>query len=842
MNRGLKNDEIYDDIDNGLLFLETGMIVYRKEYIDGEESIFFGSYNLDDDGNGIIFGYKTKEKLGFFKYGTPYYSKIGLLKLGNMDIHIMGKAAFEDNITRYLSTNINGKHKQLYINLDGTLDDMRLFFLKYVNREVLTKIMWYLIRDKSVSIRLELNSNLIIYSIAHYLDSGNLDKHDIKFYKVNDFLKEYETMGLELTPVIEETKPLEFPQSADGLTALLDSFKDNSLIRGKPTTNDFKEYGYVHPRAFKRTDKIEPFRKPTGGARCTMMDEIKNLTKKTLYPKTTTINNLSIDKDRIINAYNTFIYSMLNIEKYTAISIRVPRDYNDDWFKILPCFNAMKESALRIQDDLDTYVNIKRIGSGDSRNYTFDISGLDTTPSNINSIRNKIQFFASDIILNLNITDLQTRLIDLIIEDKPSIVDSKDEVNINDNLVSEVKDNDSKVSENEVNDVVHSPGQLMNNLLRGLPVDYVDNFDLDGDTITHEIKFKNKLTDLKEVKDNDSKVSETDSKPMEETIRHRNIDNAYKLLNNILTSSDYIRHGKIPAGAIEYITLLVNGDKGIPNPNKIDNTGYTIRKVRPTQSTFKRLSESDKLDTLTVDDIVDNTELNMLKELYDKHIGVVSIRCKKDRNMLDDNYRALFKKHIAKGVLYPSLKFDYEYGYIVNENSIIEYTITGTKIVPFKSMISNKPMNIHADIAEKYIALIKTQASVSSVSNSVDEEQIETCISIYNSMFSKYIELGILKDDLIFDLYKNRYVFPAIWSIYNDSYVSQDKPTRLYNIYLNIVISFSSDGSLKYVKNTLTSVYRTLFKRYIDLGLMKPEIEYPVGLPFPTIDKLWLHR
>ncbi len=294
----------------------------------------------------------------------------------------------------------------------------------------------------------------------------------------------------------------------------IDSFKDKSLSRGKPTTNDFKEYGYVHPRAFKRTDKIEPFRRPTGGARCVMMDEVKDLDKKTFYPRTTISSNLSIDKDKIINTYNTFIYNMLNIEKYIGISIRVPRDYNDDWFKILPCFNSMKESAHGIQDDLDRYVNIKRIGSGNSKNYAFDISGLDPTSASINDNSNRIQFSVCDNILNLSITDLQTRLIDLIIEDKPSIVDSEDEVNINDNLVSEVKDNDSKVSENEVNDVVYSPGQLMNNLLRGLPVDYVDNFDLDGDTITHEIKSKNKLTDLKEVKDNDSKVSETDSKPI----------------------------------------------------------------------------------------------------------------------------------------------------------------------------------------------------------------------------------------------------------------------------------------------------------------------------------------
>ncbi len=760
----MSNTIIYTDIINGLHILSDGIVVE----VDGYPNEIKQYGRLVDNKNyhtGNILDVRGSARLASFNYNTRIikYSYRGILKLADMDIHRERKEIFEDKIIKYLKY----KNKEfISILLDDPVVNIDAEFLKYMPSNILKIVLSYVIPNRLVAVDIDYKDGKLEYSYTTTRDIRRPEVYGMGYpyssdtgllFTIGTFRKEYETMGLELAPAIEETKQNDYPETKEDLDKLLEPIKLKSYGRGKPTIY---------------------------GDGCTMMDKIKNIDVESLYPKTTINSNLSIDKDKIINAYNTFIYNMLNIEKYIGISIRVPRDYNDDWFKILPCFNSMKESAHGIQDDLDRYVNIKRIGSGDSKNYAFDISGLDSTSASINDNSNRIQFSACDIILNLNITDLQTRLIDLIIEDKPSIVDSDDEVNVNYKLVSEVKDNDSK-------------------------------------------------------------VSETDSKPIEETISHRNIDNAYKLLYNIITSSDYIRHGKIPAGAIEYITLLVNGDKGIPNPNKIDNTGYTIRKVYPAQSTFKRLSESDILDKLTVNDIVDNSELNLLKDVYDKHMGIVSIRCENDRNKLDNNYRSIFKKHIDKGVLYPKLKFNYDYGYNLNENGIIEYGITRAQIAPFKSMISTKSINIHNDIAEKYSVLIKTQSNISSVStlsNPIDEYQVESCISIYKSIFSKYIELGILKDNLIFTLAKDGYIFPSLWDIYSDGYVNQDKPIRLYNIYLNIVLSFSNSMDLRYCKTTLDDIYKSMFKRYIEVGLMKSEIEYSAGLPFPTIDKLWLHR
>ena len=235
----------------------------------------------------------------------------------------------------------------------------------------------------------------------------------------------------------------------------------------------------------------------------------------------------------------------------------------------------------------------------------------------------------------------------------------------------------------------------------------------------------------------------------------------------------------------------------------------------------------------------------MLKDVYNKHMGIVSIRCENDRNKLDDNYRSVFKKHIAKGVLYPKLRFNYDYGYVLNENGIIEYGITRAHIVPFKSMVSNEPINIHKDIMEKYSVLISTQTNMSSTQagyNVIDSSQVDSCIEIYRDMFSRYIELGILKNTLMFYAVKNSHTFPSIWEIYNDSYIYQNKPTRLYSIYLNMILAFFDNVNLRYAKTTINGIYKSMFKRYIEVGLMKSEIEYMDGVLHPTLDKLWLSK
>ncbi len=538
-------------------------------------------------------------------------------------------------------------------------------------------------------------------------------------FTIGRFKKEYETMGLEVSLPIEETKQNDYPETKEDLDKLLEPIKLKSYGRGKPTIY---------------------------GDGCTMMDKIKNIDVESLYPKTTISSNLSIHDDKIIEAYNQFLTMIFDKEKYDGISIRVPKECTEDWFEILPCFKYVRKMEYKITPELDLYVNIKKLGIGRNCSYIVDVSGIDYITSNINNSRSMFSDYGK--ILNLNVSDLQTRLLDII--------------------------QDTKVDES--NDTVYSAGQLANNLLRGLPFNHIDDFDLEGDSITYEINSKNKLSGLKEL-----------------------------------------------------------------NPTDLSDRMHL--KDDDMDSLLKRLPENNPLDNLTVDDIVDNTELNMLKDVYDKHMGIVSIRCENDRNRLDDNYRSVFKKHIAKGVLYPKLRFNSDYGYTLNENGSIEYGITKTQIVPFKSMISNKPMNIHKDIMERYSVLITTQANMSSIpvgSNVIDSNQVDSCIDIYRTMFSRYIELGVLKNTLIYDVVKNTYTFPSIWEIYNDSYIYQNKPTRLYNIYLNVVLAFSDNMNLRYAKTTINGIYKSIFKRYIEMGLMKSEIEYTSGLPFPTIDKLWL--
>lgn len=732
---------LIDDIENNLLFFKNGKIANRGIYINDNHLDYFGEYKKTIKDTIDIVEYKGRNKLGFIINNKAYFTKDGFLKLGLMDKHISDKKVFEDKLIKHL--NLNNK-KCIIITLNNGQYDLDIFFLKYISKEVLSSIYWYINRNKPLNIVITLLDNEIIYHATNYY---NIDDCIVLYYIIGDFLKAYETMGLELAPAIEETKP------------------------------------YIHPKAFKRTDKIEPFRRPTGGARCTMtkidgglLEQIKNLDAEELYPKTITIGNLSIHDDKIIEAYNQFLTMIFDKEKYDGVSIRMPKEYDNDWYKILPCFKSILDLSTTISKELDLYLSIKKIGN--NGNYIYDTDSTDYIPN----VKGLFSYY--DKILNVNISDLQTRLIDIIMDDKEDskspIVGQGDEVKLGNKISSELKDTGSRTQIRYDNDGT-SGATLMrcyNNLLRGLPFDHIDNFDFEGDNI------------------------------------------------EMLFSQSSI-------------------NKRLPDPNKIDNTGYTIRKVYPTQSTFKRLSESDILDKLTVNDIVDNSELNMLKDVYDKHIGIVSIRCKKDTDYLDINYRAIFKKHIDKGVLYPKLRFEYEYGYTINENSIIEYNITRTKIVPFKSMISTKPMNIHNDIMERYSVLIQTQSSMSSIpvgSNVIDSNQVDSCIEIYRSMFSRYIELGILKNTLIFDVVKNSHKFPAIWEIYNDSYIYQDKPIRLYNIYLNVISAFSDSINLKYAKTTICSIYKSIFKRYIDVGLMKSELEYTAGLPFPTIDKLWLCR
>lgn len=424
-------DVIYDDKNNGLLFLETGMVVHRKEYLDNKEAIFFGSYSKEIDGSGIIYDINTKQKLGFFKYNIPNFTTLGLLKLGNMDIHIKGKASFESTIINYL---INNKIEDISISLDGGLDGLNIFFLKYIsNKDVLTTLLWYINRHKQVILKLKLHGHSrLVYEKA--------DPNDFsRCYSTIDFLKKYETMGLEL--------------SVEELSTLLAGFKDRSLARGKPTTNDFTVNYHTHPNMFKRPDMLKPFNIPTGGARCTMMDEIKNLDVETISPKTTTIGDMSTYNDRIILAYNQFLNTIFKKEKYSGISIRIPYDYTDNWFELLPCCKYHKINSVYTSNRLvDEYVSIKKLDDGVIQ-YSLEYG-----------------FSIQDKVLNMSIKNLETRLIDIIMDDveynKSSIVGQGIKVKSNNDLVHEIKDIGSDVSKNDVNDDAVSIGQLLNNMVK----------------------------------------------------------------------------------------------------------------------------------------------------------------------------------------------------------------------------------------------------------------------------------------------------------------------------------------------------------------------------------------
>ena len=713
-------DVIYDDVSNGLLFLETGVIVYRKEYLDTRDSILFSRYNREVDGSGIIYDIITKQRLGFLKYNIPYFNRVGLLKLGNMDIHMNGKVEFERKITNYL---INNKIDDIDINLDGGLDGLNIFFLKYIKDEdVLNKILWSINRHKHVVLKLKLYNNKIIYS------KGNPDEF-IRCYSTNDFLKKYETMGLEVAPPIEETKPVGFPELAiDKLSELLNSFKDKSLTRAKPTTNDFSFNYCIHPKTFKRTDKIEPFRRPTGGTRCTMtkideglMEEIKNLDAEELYPKTTTINNLSIHDDKIIEAYEQFLNMIFDKEKYDGISIRVPKECEDDWFEILPCFKYVRNLAYKITPELDLYVNIRKLDNN-SGNYVIDISGTDYTTANINN--NRLQFSESDKVLTIDIYNLQTRLVDIIQDIKSPIVGQGDEVKLGNKISSELKDTGSRTQIRYDNDGT-SGATLMrcyNNLLRGLPFDHIDNFDFEGDTIMNEIKFKNELSGLKEPNPTDL--------------------------------SDWVNNNSS------------NFDKNF----KHINLGGVDTMFSAT-SLLKRLPIVSKYG---VNDVVSDSEIKTLNGLYNNYI-VSSDNLTFDYvNKLNEKYNHIFKHHIEIGILYPKLKFNYEYGYYLNDNFTIEYGVVRSNVVPFEYMISKEPINIYKDIEYKYNIFVSTQANLCHAQNSIDGVQLldiyqaDKCKGIYRTIFSKYIELGVLKDtlELITVRPDKYYKFSAVDDIY----------------------------------------------------------------------------
>ena len=232
------------------------------------------------------------------------------------------------------------------------------------------------------------------------------------------------------------------------------------------------------------------------------------------------LKNDEIYDDKIIEAYNQLLTMMFDKEKYDGISIRVTKkDCDDLWFEILPCFINVRSIEYKASIGSDLCTNIKKNSDG---NYIYSIT-------DVNYIYNNEYVFSNhDKILNINISDLQTRLIDIIMDDiediKSPIVGQGDEVKLGNKISSELKDTGSRTQIRYDNDGT-SGATLMrcyNNLLRGLPFDHIDNFDFEGDNI------------------------------------------------EMLFSQSSI-------------------NKRLPDPNKIDNTGYTIRKVCPTQSTFKRL-------------------------------------------------------------------------------------------------------------------------------------------------------------------------------------------------------------------------------------------------------------
>lgn len=664
------NDQImFKDLENGIYIMKDTRVVEAAGFPDNIK--LFGRLVLN---GGYLISYikdiDSNDRYAEFNHKNMKikYTVKGCVKLMLMDLHINKKKDFEDTIIKHLKL----KNKRcVNILLNNGLNDRDVKFLKYLPDRIYRIVDNNLKYNNLVSIEMYIENNELRYSYttSRHIDRSKYDimsssyATDVIYYTISKFLKEYATMGVELAP----------------------------------------------------------FRAQTDSARCTMMDEIKNLDAKTLYPKTTNIGGKSIYDEKIVDAYNQFLNIMFDKEKYNGISIRVPNDYDDDWFEVLPDFRYVRNLACKITPELDLYINIKTLDN--NGNYVVDISDTDYTFTS-NNINGKCIFSEFDRVLTISIIDLQTRLLDILQDSKSNMVDSNVKIKVDNELDNEIKDIDSKISKNEANDITMPVGQGMNNLLRGLPFNHIDNFDLEGDSITYELNNKNKFSGLKQLNHTDlSDWVNNNSGNFDKNFKHINLDG-------------------MDTGFSSYSLL-----KRLPNPTKYG-----------------------------VNDMVYASELNVLNILYNRYIVNSDDITSDYLNKLNEKYNQMFKHHIEIGVLYPKLKFNYQYGYYLNSNYTIEYGIIRAVVVPFDSMISNGPIDIYKDIEYKYDVFVSTQYNLCHTQNNVtgvkllDIYQADKCKKIYRTIFSKYIELGVLKKEL--ELIKtgvgdDYYEFSTVDGLYN---------------------------------------------------------------------------
>lgn len=288
--------------------------------------------------------------------------------------------------------------------------------------------------------------------------------------------------------------------------------------------------------------------------------------------------------------------------------------------------------------------------------------------------------------------------------------------------------------------------------------------------------------------------------------------------------------------------------KRIPDPTWSDESvddNYEYKIMHPAfMSNKSDISDISELDRVIAKDVIDDTELKIIEDFYKNSITSASmfIKTPEDRDRLSILYRSIFKKHIDIGVLYHTLKFNYTYGYAMDNNGIINYGIIDSNTVPFDVMLTNKPINIHLDIIDKYNVLVKTQSAM------MDDKYLDTIHAdkvnkLYKTIFKRYIELNILNKELFNTVIGNKYNFPDVYNLYTTYYKCQYKPVRLYNVFIQLVNIFNKTeesmcfGSIEYI-NTL---YRNMFSSYIDSKLMYelPRLNTFRGT-LPTLDEQWL--
>jgi hypothetical protein len=464
------NNALIDNI-NQVAVLSNNTVVDISNTISKGTVIGTIRDNYTQDTKSLVYDLEGV-KIGVCDFGARelMFNVRGCITLMKMKVHQELKKKFEDDVIKYIKSR---NHSRMVILIDDSLYYSDMFFLKYVDDvTVLASIYWYLNRRKDVGLILDIvEGDKLVYSMRsgallnkNLFDQPTFTKNTGILFTYGKFASDYKYMTAEVANIYD---------------IILEGIKHK--VTTKPTESDVVASPSIS-------------------------------------------NNI-----KLLEAYSIFLDRSFNKDGYEAISIRIPKRTTDYWHYILPCMFSIKNNEYVI--DNDRYIGIKpnEESTGD---YIYMDRVVDTVINNLWDLDN------TDKEMSLDLKDLELRLLDILKEiDCGYTADPKDEQPKQSNhpeskisldkllelfkqeslvrgkptndfsfnhhihpkafsrvelrtfkqpmggarcmMMGELKDAVSNVSKTEFNDDVMPMSQVMYNLLRGLPFDYVDNFEFE---------------------------------------------------------------------------------------------------------------------------------------------------------------------------------------------------------------------------------------------------------------------------------------------------------------------------------------------------------------------------